>query len=486
MASVGSALGIGSGLDLTTLLSNLMAAESVPLAKLQTREVSIQSKISAYGQLRSAISSLRDAVKGLTPDKFNGAGAGSSASDVATATATNAATKGTYALEVVSLAQAEKAVSAGLESSKAQVQAGTITFTFGSVENGEFIPGEGEAKTVTIEAGKNTLEGVRDAINAAEAGVTATIIHDGTGARLVLTAKETGAGHAFRITTQGDAGSDGQALSFLDYDPASAPDYSAGGAAQMSRLQHAADAEFKIDGIVMTSARNSVSTALEGVTLTLAKEGTTTITVKDDASKARSALQSMVDAYNKLLSTVNALAVNTPGASKGESGTAGPLAADSLTRDVMTRIRNEIFSPVQGATGAYTSLASLGVSFQSDGTLKLDATRFEKAMATDAGAVARLFDDEAYGEGRSITARFQAQLDAMVESDGLIDSRLDGLNASTKSLQTQQEQLSKRLEQIEARYRAQFSALDTLLAQMNSTASYLTQQLEALKNLRSS
>jgi len=485
LASVGSALGIGSGLDLTTLLSNLMAAESVPLTKLQTQEASAQSKISAYGQLRSALSTLRDAVKALTPEKFNGAGASTSASDVATATATNAATKGTYALEVVSLAKAEKAVSAGLADGKALVQPGKLTFTFGSVEGGAFVPGSGGAKTVTIEDGKNTLEGVRDAINKADIGVTASLITDGSGTRLVLTAKETGEAQAFRITAAGTPGGTGTPLSFLDYDPSTAPEYSAGAASQMSRLQKAADAQFTIDGLVMSSAGNKVDTAIDGVTLNLAKAGSSTITIGNDTSKGRAALQSMVDAYNKLLTTANSLAVNTPSATKGEAGTTGPLAGDSLVRDVMSRIRNEVFGPVQGAKGQYTSLASIGVSFQADGTLKLDTARFDKAMASDADAIAKLFDPQAYGDGRNIAERFTAELDAVVNAKGLIDSRVDGLNSTTKTLQNQQVQLQGRLKQIEARYRAQFTALDSVLTQMNNTSSFLSQQLEALKGLRS-
>ncbi|MDX3904133.1 MAG: flagellar filament capping protein FliD [Pigmentiphaga sp.] len=483
MASIGSALGVGSGLDLTTLLSNLMAAESIPLTKLQSQEAGAQSKISAYGQLRSEIATLRDAVKNLAPAKFNGAGASSSATDIATATATNAAAKGTYSLEVLSLAKAEKAVSAALDDKSALVQPGQLTFTFGSVQGGVFVPGAGETKTVTIADGSNTLEGVRDAINEAEIGVSASLINDGSGTRLVLTALGTGAQQAFKITTTGSAGA-GEPLSFLDYDPSTAPGYDAGTpAAPMSRLQAAADAQFKLDGLAISSAGNRVETAVDGVTLNLVKTGTSTITIRNDTSSGRAALQAVVDAYNKLLTTANTLAVNTPGATRGEAGSTGPLAGDSLVRDVLSRVRNEIFGPVNGATGPYTSLASIGVSFQADGTLKLDTARFDKAMASDADAIAGLFDPELYGEGRNIAERFAAQLDAVIDADGLIDARVDGLNASTKILQNQQEQLQNRLTQIEARYRAQFTALDSVLTQMNNTSSFLSQQLEALKNL---
>ena len=139
---------------------------------------------------------------------------------------------------------------------------------------------------------------------------------------------------------------------------------------------------------------------------------------------------------------------------------------------------------MQGATGAYTSLASLGVSFQSDGTLKLDTSRLDKAMAEDPAAISQLFASEPYGEGtQGITERFAAQLSAFIDTNGTIDSRVSGLNDTTKTLQTQQAQLETRLTEIEARYRQQFTALDTLLTQLNSTSSFLSQQLDALKNL---
>ncbi|VCU69927.1 Flagellar hook-associated protein 2 [Pigmentiphaga humi] len=485
MASVGSALGVGSGLELSTLLTNLMNAEKVPLVKLQQQESTVQSKISAFGQLKSSLSSLLTAVNGLTEAKFNGMTGTSSDTGVATVSATNAASKASHTLEVTSLALAEKAVSSALDDD-AQLRSGTLTFTFGSVKEGAFVAGEGETKTVTIGAGNNTLAGVRDAINQAAMGVTASLINDGSGSRLVLTSSDTGAAHAFKIDTAESAGGSGEALSFLDYDPATSPAYSSTGTnSGMSRLQAGADAQFKLDGLSVSSASNTVTTVLAGVTLTLQKAGTSTVAIGTNASSGTSALQALVSAYNSFLSTANSLALNTPSETKGEASSGnGPLAGDSLVRDVVSRIRGELFSPLAGATGPYTSLSSLGVSFQNDGTLKLDTERLTKAMAEDPSAIAKLFTSEPFGAGtQSLTERFAAQLSSYTSNQGAIDTRVDGLNSSAKTLQGQQKQLENRLSQIEARYRQQFTALDSLIAQLNTTGTFLTQQIEALQNL---
>jgi len=484
MASVGSALGVGSGLDLSTLLSNLMAAEKIPLTKLQTQATTAQTRISALGQLKSSLSSLLTAAKGLTADKFTGLAGSSSDASIATIVADNKAGKISHKLEVASLAQAEKAVSAAL-AGDTQLNAGTLTFTFGKAEDGGFVAGDGEARSIVIDSTNNTLSGLRDAINKAEMGVTASLVTDGAGSRLVFTSGTTGAANAFRIASS-DSGTGGsQALDFFDYDPATAPAYAGGAApAGMSRLQAGADALFKLDGLEVASATNKVTSVLDGVTITLQKAGTTTIATNTSASGGTAALQSLVGAYNSFLNVAKALSVNDPSQTRGEAGTTGPLAGDSLVRDLTARLRNEIFSPLQGAAGAYTSLASIGVGFDQSGALTLDTDRFGKAMAADPNAVSGLFASEPFGvDTQSLAERFAAQLSPYTDSDGVIDSRTDGLKDTIKTLETQQEQMGNRLEQIEARYRQQFTALDSLLSQLNTTGSFLTQQIEALKNL---
>ena len=490
MASVVTSIGTGSGLPLDTLLTNLMAAESVPLTKLQAKEATAQAKVSAYGQFSSSVSTLRDAIAALTASKLNGSTVTSSDKEIATATSTNTATKGNFSLEVVKLAQSEKAVSPPLASTETVLSPGRMTFTFGSVVDGKFVANpDATPKDVNINTSSNTVAGMRDAINKANIGITATVVNDGSGSRLVFSSTETGAKTSFQISGVSDGSGSGSQLSQFDYDPSNAIDYDAATPATgMRRLLAGRDAELKIDGLAVSKSSNTITDVLDGVTLTLVKAGTTTVAVGQDPSAARTALQGLVTAYNTFRTTATSLSLNTPSATTGETNTSnGPLAGDGLVRDVMAKIRNEIFSPVDGATGQFTSLSSLGVSFQADGTLKLDATIFDKAMAADPTGIAKLFQDGANGEGsKGISTRFSAMLTTFIEKNGSIQSKVDGLDSTTKMLQSQQATLKIQLTQIQARYQKQFVALDQLVTGMNNTTTFLTQQLASLAAMRNS
>lgn len=487
MAGANPILGVGSGIELSSMLTQLMAVERIPLTRLQSQESSVQSTISAFGSLKSVLSAFADSAKGLTAAKFNGNTASSSEAKVATLSATNDAAIGTYSLEVTRLASAEKAVTSG-QASGTTFQGGTLTLQLGKVGT-EGFEAEGDSRSLTITEG-STLADIRNAINADESfGLSASIINDGSGERLVLASKETGAASAFTLTSDSTASEDHSSLDFLNYDAATATAYDPEEGSQTGtrRLAAAADAQFTLDGIAITSSSNTVSSVLEGVTLTLVEAGTTQLNVKKNPNAAQTALNGLITAYNTMLSNVNQLALNVPGEPGGASGSSGPLAGNSLVRDAMAVLRNEIFSPLEGAQGAYTSLSSLGVSFQSDGTLKLDTEIFNKAMETDAKAIAQLFEDEPFGEGSlSLSARITQSVTQFTESKGAIDSQIDGLESRVKTLQSQQESVAFRLEAVEARYRTQFAALDSLVATLNNTSSYLTQQLDSIAALRNS
>ena len=487
MAGATPILGVGSGIDLSSMLTQLMAVERIPLTRLQSQESSVQSTISAFGALKSVLTAFSDSAKTLTAAKFNGNTASSSDTKVATLTATNDAALGNYSLDVTRLASAEKAVTAG-QTAGATFQGGTLTLQLGSAASGNFTP-EGDSRTLTLAEG-SSLTDIRNAINADESfGLTASIINDGAGERLVLASKETGAASAFQLTANStDSGEGHESLNFLNYDAANADDYVAGAEQNSARrLTQGANAEFTLDGIAVQSASNTVTTALEGVTLTLAEAGTTQLSVKQNPGAAQTALNGLITAYNTMLGNVNQLALNVPGEHGGTAGSSGPLAGNSLVRDALSAIRNEIFAPLAGAQGAYTSLASLGVAFQDDGTLKLDTDTFNKAMETDAKAIAQLFDNEPFGEGSlSLSARISQTVTRFTESKGAIDSQITGLEDRVKTLQSQQESTAFRLEAVELRYRTQFAALDSLVASLNNTSSFLTQQLDSIAALRNS
>ncbi|MBK4733516.1 flagellar filament capping protein FliD [Noviherbaspirillum pedocola] len=386
-----SSPGIGSGLDVNSLVSQLMTQESQPLTLLQKKEATYQSQVSALGQVKSALSSFQSALDGLTDVKsFQAVKATVGDSAVMTASASSSAAPGSYALEVTQLAQAQKLVSAGQASTSAAIGTGTITFDFGTVSGGSLDASTGKytgasfassgsgSKSVTIDSTHATLSGIRDAINAAGMGVTASIVNDGSAApnRLVLTNSATGAASSMKISVSGDAA----LSSLLSQDPA--------GSQAMQQTIAAQDAKFSIDGLAVTKPSNHVTDLIDGVTLDLTKTNAgspTTLSVARDTASASSAVKKFVDAYNAASKTLtDATSYNA------ETKTAAVLNGDSTVRNLQTRMRSMLSNVVAGG-GAYSRLADIGVSFQKDGTLALDSAKLNKALTSNFNDVASLF-----------------------------------------------------------------------------------------------
>ena len=285
-----SAPGIGSNLDVNNIVSQLMALERRPLQALDRKEATFQAQLSAFGTLKSALSTFQSAAAGLNDgSKFQAYKTTVGDSGIATASAANSAVPGSYALEVTQLAQAQKLVALGQASASAAIGTGTLTFEFGTIGGGTFDAQTGKytgatfsangagAKTVTIGASNNTLAGIRDAINAAKIGVTASIINDGSGTpyRLALSVNDPGQAKSLKISVAGDA-----ALStLLANDPAATQ--------QLAETATARNAQLKIDGVAITKTTNTISDAIEGVTLNLLKTNVgsaTTVTVVRDSA----------------------------------------------------------------------------------------------------------------------------------------------------------------------------------------------------------
>jgi flagellar hook-associated protein 2 len=474
MASI-SSLGIGSNLDLSTLLSNLQTAESQPLVQLQQRQVSYTSKLSAYGQLQSALTTLQAAAKKLgDPAFFQSVKATAGSADVLSATAGNTASAGSYSINVTQLAQAQSLVAVGQASAKTAIGSGTITIDFGTISGGSYDAVTGKysgasftpdasrtAKTITIDPSNNTLEGIRDAINAAKAGVTASIVNDGSGTpnRLVLSSTETGKASSMRIGVAGDA-----ALSnLLTHDPA--------GTQGMQQTLQAQNAELTVNGIAVTSGSNTVKESIQGVTLNLLKTGTSGLAVARDTGAVETAINDFVKAYNALQSTAGTLT-----AYDASKKTGAALMGDSTLRNIQVNIRQVLTSP---QSGAMKTLSEIGVSFQKDGTMAVDSDKLRKALSENLEGVAGLFSSPV-----ASTAGYGKQLSALVDkltaTGGALKVATDGMTKSLKDLDEQYEDMQARVDaRIEA-YRAQFTQLDLLVSRMNSTSSYLTQQFASL------
>lgn len=446
----GLAMSVGGvgGLDVASIVQQLVAADRAPTDAINDRtDRRLQAQISAIGTLRGAFSGLRTAVNALSSkDTVQARSATVPEGANFTASAGTGASVGRYQVEVLALASAQKLASGAYATNASAVGTGTLTLTAGST-----------TLSVDIDASSNTLAGIRDAINAKAGGktVSASIVTGDDGAHLVLSALDTGTSRALTITASGGDGG----LSALTYDPP--------GASTLTQLAAATDARVKVDGFERTSSSNTVADLIGGVSLTLTKAepGTTReLHIKSDSAAQRTAAKNFVNAYNASIASIaTTTSYNTT------TKVAAALNGDSLVRGASRELRDTVSADV-------TDLKALGITISKDGTLKLDEAGFDAGMAKDPATAARLF-----GSGSaSLAGKLDASLDRLLDDNGLLDSRSDGLDSRTKTLGKQRAALDFRMTQAEARYRTQFTALNSLITKLQGTSDFLTQQLNQL------
>lgn len=407
-----SSPGIGSGLDVNNIVSQLMNVEKQPITLLDQKEISFQAQLSGYGTLRGALSSFQGAVQGLDNlSTFQKLSATASDTTILSATADDTAPTGTHDVNVTQLAQAQALAATGQASTTATIGSGTattLTFDFGSITGGTLANGAytgatftqdatQTSGTVTIDSSNNSLEGIRDAINNANLGVRASIVNDGSGTpyRLTITNNATGAAHSMRISVSGDA----TLSSLLAYDPA--------GTQNLTQSQAAQDAKLAVDGINVSSASNNVDGALDGVTLKLTAKGDTQVSVARDTSGAKTAIAAFVKAYNDFSSTLDALTkFDTTG-----QGKSGALLGDSAARSIQSRLRDALSSSLASGTGAGLQfLDQAGISFQRDGSLTLDSSKLNDALTNNPDGVAALFTS--FGQTTDSLVKFNKAADS--------------------------------------------------------------------------
>lgn len=387
-----SSPGIGSGLDVNGIVTQLMASERQPLNALAKQEQAFNQKLSAFGQVRSALASFQTALKDLSSgSKFQALSATSSNTAVLSASASSNATPASYQLEVLQLAQQHKLASSGYAATSDVVGSGTLSIQFGTYDSGlnTFTANADKAtQSITIAPANNTLAGVRDAINAANAGVSATIVNDGsaTGNRLVLTSTDSGANNSLKISVADDdtIGTDTSGLSALAYNPTAA----IGSGKNLSQVAAAQSAQLKIDGITVNQSTNTVKNAIEGVTLNLTTTNVgvpLTLNVNRDTKTITDAVQLFVTAYNGTSGTLKNLT-----AFKGVGSQNGVLLGDSTARGIQVEMRNLLNTSIDSG-GNLTTLSQIGVSFGSDGTLALDSAKLNTAISTNFSDITALF-----------------------------------------------------------------------------------------------
>lgn len=461
MASI-TASGVGSGLDVASIVSQLMSVERAPINALVKQVTSFQSRLSALGQMKSAMSTLQTSAEALArPDKFSAYKTTVGDATLFSATAGPTATAGSYAIEVKQLAQSHKLASAGFASTTSTVGTGTLKIELGDLAGGVYAPEANKTLTLTVDATNNTLAGVRDAINAAKKGVTATIVNDGSGnpARLVITADNSGTTNSIRMS----------GLAGLDYDPVAAT----GG---MEEKVVAQNALVEIDKIAITRPTNSIADAIEGVTLNLTKSNlgsTTTLAIATDSEAVKKNIEGFVKAYNDLNSLMRSQT-----AYNATAKSAGALNGDSTVRTIASRLRGIAGDGVTG--GDYSRLSEVGITFQTDGSLKIDSTKLDATIADKSKDLAGLFGNATGTAG--IAAKLAKEVKSMLGVDGLLTNRTAGINSTIERLNDRKDDLEFRMTRIEARLQKQFNALDAVMTSMNTTSQYLSQQIAAMSN----
>lgn len=445
--------GVGSGLDIASLVQQLVEAERRPTEnRLNNQQARASAELSALGQYRGALASLQTVLSDLGDDSIFGAVVAKASSDEHfSVSAAAGAAAGRYEIEVEQLAQAHRLASGAYADSETVVGTGSLTISLA-----------GEAISIDIDAANSSLAGIRDAINAApdNPGISASLIHVDDGVRLILTGNRTGAEQQIRVTAVG-AG-----LDALSYDP--------GVLENLSELDAAQDAQILVDDFRASSSSNVFDEVIEGVTLTVkaASAGASDeLNVSRNDAAIVAGIEKFVARFNNLASTVTNLT------RVDAQGSGSVLTGDAMLRGGSNRLRSLLGREI--GEGSINTLAQLGISFDAQARLKIDSEVLSAAVNDDLPAVANFFagDD-------GLVTRVDSVIDSLIDSDGLIDNRETGLEASLERIGDRREALDRRIAAVEARYQAQFAALDSLIAQLRSTSDYLGTQLQNLPGPR--
>lgn len=431
-----SSAGVGSGLDIESLITQQVQAERTNLTAMETKKETFNSQISAYGQIKSSLEAFETAVGNLkSSSDFSVSKATSSNTDLLTATADSTAAAGTYDIKVTQLAQAGVQASASQASAKTAMGAsGTFTLTAGD-----------KSFDITLES-TDTLENIRDKINSAvltgddetQEVATATIVNTGNGYKLVVASSERGTENAVSIDSNLSTALGG-----------------------FTATQTAQNSKFTVNGLEIERATNSVDDVIDGVTLNLVKADTTTsltLTVGKDTDAITTKVNAFISAYNSLASTISDLH------KKG-----GTLEADNTATSVLYQLQSVFNVPANIAGSDVNYLAQVGISFKKDGTLALDSTAFTKALKNNGDAVTALFTDPEEG----FAQRLYDSASDLLGTNGLVASRVSGLNSRISILDTNIDRETVRLDNYETRLRKQYSALDSLMGTLKNTSSYL-------------
>lgn len=455
-----SSAGVGSGLDVKNIVTQLVAIEKQPLQALQTQASKIQTQLSLYGTVKSQVSALGDAAAALAgPGGWNAQKATSSNATAVGVFAGSGAVPATLSVSVQQLARAQSAASVGFAAGIAVGATGTLNIeagTWSSAATPVFTPGI--SKSISIVVG-DTISDIAGKINSASAGVTATVLRDGANERLVIRSASTGLAAGFRLNTPADPG-----LSAFGFTNPS------DGASFVG--QTALDAKVNINGVDITSATNKMVNVTPGVTLQLSQLTTAPaeVTIAPDLDVVQKNIQTFVDAYNALNTTIGEATKYVAATKKG-----GPLQGDATTLGLQTALRSMLGSSSVGST--FARLSDAGIERQTDGSLKINSTKLTSAQQ-DLTNLKNLFTtDNANPMTNGFGLKVRDFSRAMVAFDGQVTSKSTALQASITRNSKDQDRVNERASRVEAQLYKQYTALDAQMAQLNGLSSFVTAQL---------
>ena len=470
----------GTGLDTNAIISAIVNAEIAPIStRLDRQERDSNITLSSLGALSASLETVETALASLTSGSSFDARS-ITTPDAVTVTQSGSAPAGRYSMTITDLAQAQSLYSDAFSSASSVIGEGTLTISLGSPS---YVSGSSGAYSafaqtstvdITIDSSNNSVSGVRDAINSADIGVTASLLLDGDQVRLVVTADDSGAENAISISvTDSDGGnSDSSGLSQLSYGLSGTSGAHVG---NLSESRAAQDASFSLNGIPLTSSTNTISGLVDGLDFTL--NATTAESIDISVEKNR---LSMVDDIRNFVEEYNAFQSSlAESMSYDEVAGAGVFQGDSMMRQLSSSMRSALTDTVSGLSGDFELLSSLGISADRFGQLTIDEAKLMEALASDTAAVQAFFAGD--GSTAGMAQRVIDTIDIYTnDKTGLISSREESITSKLRRIEDQRLSVERRAASLQERYIRQFAAMDALVGQLQSTSNFLTNQLSNL------
>jgi len=472
-----SSAGIGSGLNVQSIVSQLVAVESQPIKLLQSKNSALQTKMSVFGQIKSELSTLQDASSALVDSTtWNALTVSSSNTSAFTGTVTTGAQSGSHTIEVNNLVSAQSLKSPSFAATDTMGTSGTLSFYTGYYDSNNNFASSGVADTVSVSP-TDTITDVVKNINAKSStlGVTASVVTVADKQQLVIRGNTAGASNAFQI----DASAGLSALRFMPADVVQPGTTTVSAAksttpsVEVTQGMAAADAKVTIDGIAVTSSTNTVSGALTGVTLNLLSQTTTPAQMSVDLDKTsmKTKIQAFQDSYNKLYADLK-----TQTAYNSATKTGGPLLGDNTAVSIQNMMRTLIGSNGP-ATSTINRLSNLGLEIQADGSLSTNSTKLDAALQDPSNVKAFFSANTGTASGNGIAKRVYDFAFGALSIGGSASTHSTSFQTAIDSNNKSIDRFNLHLSDYQAQLLKQYNALDASMAKLNSLSSYVTQQI---------